>query len=450
MNKKIFSILVPVTLILLISWTFEPLTALATVPRLPFTEDFTDSALQDADGTNADWSSDEEALILNWRKAQYDAFDPGTTYSDISSDVASTRSIELGDVDGDGDLDVLAGNQNQTNRLYLNNGTSTPFSGVLGSDIGSETDNTMSIKLGDVDGDGDLDVLVGNYNSVNRLYLNNGTAAPFSGVTGTNISSDVRNTFSIVLADLDGDGDLDLATGVQGRNRLYLNNGTAAPFNLVVGSDIGSETDETLEIAVADVDGDGDLDLVAGNYYGINRLYLNNSTADPFSGVVSSNISNDMHSTWTIALADVDGDSDLDLVVGNETHTNRLYLNNGTAAPFSGVSGSEIGSSSGVGATYSIALEDLNGDGDLDLVEGNYVSYIRLFLNNGTAAPFNGVTGTNIGSGAYGSTLSIVLGDVDGDGDLDLVEGNQNQANRLYQNTSSAVSYYNYLPMILK
>ena len=449
MNKKLVQLLTIITLILLFTWTVTPQNSSAAVPGLPFTEDFTDSALRDADGTNADWSSDEEALIMNWRQAQYDAFDPGTTYSDISSDVANTRSIELGDVDGDGDLDVLAGNQNQTNRLYLNNGTATPFSGASGSDIGSETDNTMSIKLGDVDWDGDLDVLVGNYNSVNRLYLNNGTAAPFSGVTGTNISSDVRNTFSIVLADVDGDGDLDVLAGNGNQtNRLYLNDGTAAPFSGVFGSDIGSETDETLEIAVADVNGDGDLDLVAGNYYGINRLYLNNGTADPFSSVVSSNISNDGHSTFTIALADVDGDSDLDLVAGNEIHTNRLYLNNGTAAPFSGVSGSEINSD--YVHTYSIALGDVDGDSNLDLVEGNYNHYTRPYLNNGTAAPFSGVTGTNIGSGAYGYTLSIVLGDVDGDGDLDLVEGNQNQANRLYQNTSSAVSYYNYLPMILK
>jgi len=130
MTKKLFPILVTITLILLFSWTFAPLTASAAVPGLPFTEDFTDSALRDADKTNANWSTDEEALILNWRETQYGVFDPGLTGSDISSDVHWTKSMALGDVDGDGDLDLVAGNDTQANRLYLNNGTANPFSSV--------------------------------------------------------------------------------------------------------------------------------------------------------------------------------------------------------------------------------------------------------------------------------------------------------------------------------
>ena len=84
---------------------------------------------------------------------------------------------------------------------------------MTGTDISSDVDWTNSIVLGDVDGDGDLDVVVGNWNQTNRLYKNNGTADPFSGVTGTDISSDMRNTSSIVLGDVDGDGDLDMLAG---------------------------------------------------------------------------------------------------------------------------------------------------------------------------------------------------------------------------------------------
>jgi 3-oxoacyl-[acyl-carrier protein] reductase len=69
----------------------------------------------------------------------------------------TTPGAALGDVDGDGDLDLLAGNRNQANRLYLNNGTASPFSGVRGSDVSADTRATYSVALGDVDGDGDLD-----------------------------------------------------------------------------------------------------------------------------------------------------------------------------------------------------------------------------------------------------------------------------------------------------
>jgi hypothetical protein len=130
-------------------------------------------------------------------------------------------------VDGDGDLDVIAGNDGQTNRLYLNNGTANPFNGVTGMNITSDAHNTRSLALGDVDGDGDLDVIAGNDGQTNRLYLNNGTADPFNSVIGKDISPDVYSTYAIALGDVDGNGHLDVVVGNYGSaNRLYLNNGT--------------------------------------------------------------------------------------------------------------------------------------------------------------------------------------------------------------------------------
>jgi hypothetical protein len=231
-------------------------------------------------------------------------------------------SISLGDIDNDGDLDLVAGNSGQTNRLYLNNGTADPFGDLqTGIEIGTDTDKTLSVQLGDLDGDGDLDLVTGNDTDVNRMYLNNGSDTLFSHITSGTVlgTQGATNTLSITLGDFNADGKPDIVAGNSGNiNRLYLNNGTATPFsNATTGVAIGSgDSHGTRTVAAGDIDGDGDLDLVAGNTSSNNRYYLNNGTASPFVSIVNGTIiaSADGYTTESVSLADVDHDGDLDMI----------------------------------------------------------------------------------------------------------------------------------------
>ena len=356
------------------------------------------------------------------------------TASNLGTYAGETSAVVAGDVDNDGDIDLITANANaQINKLYLNGGSAAPFASGLTSVVGSDADTSQDIAVGDLDDDGDLDVVAGNNGATNKLYLNNGTTSPFAGVTGANISTDVRDTRSIVLADVNRDGKLDVITGnYNQRNRLYLNDGYG-DFSSVVGLDIGTGSFNTQSLAVADIDGDGDLDVLEANFGEINYLYLNNGSVTPFASVVSSAISSDTHNTWDIEAGDLDRDGDLDVVVSNAgSQYVRYYLNNGTSTPFSGVAGVNIGSSSC--ACYELALADFDGDGDLDIARSsdNFATRV-IYKSNFDMTYYE----ASVGSTAI-FARTVAAGDVDGDGDIDLIAGRQTDTPLLFRNNGTS------------
>src|SRR5262249_45871486 len=136
--------------------------------------------------------------------------------------------------------------------------------------------------VGDVDKapNGLPDLVVGNDNQPNRLYLNTGGAF----AAGTNISADINHTTSVALGDVNGDGWLDLVVGndhvTNGQpdqpNLLYLNNGSGA---FLPGTVIDSTAHRTVAVALADVDNDGRVDLVVANRGEPSLLYVNTGSS---------------------------------------------------------------------------------------------------------------------------------------------------------------------------
>jgi hypothetical protein len=133
----------------------------------------------------------------------------------------------------------------------------------------TEGDDTRSVAWGDWDGDGDLDLAVGNFGQ-NLVYENTGAGLDPNAVWA---STEGDSTWSVAWGDWDGDGDLDLAAGNSNQpNRVYVNSGAGLDPNAVWSS---FETDDTRSVAWGDWDGDGYLDLAAGNYAQANRVYAN-------------------------------------------------------------------------------------------------------------------------------------------------------------------------------
>ncbi|MFO0983368.1 MAG: VCBS repeat-containing protein [Planctomycetota bacterium] len=335
------------------------------------------------------------------------------------------HALVAGDVDGDGDADLVLANFATTNELYLNDGTGhfTDASDRLPSDKSC----AEALALSDVDGDGDLDLVVANVRYCDAgitsfLYVNDGDGY-FSVPT---IDLPPAWGDAVAMGDMDGDGDPDIVLGAPGeQNRLFLGDGRGA-FTDVTGP-LPAIGDVAGGVAIGDVDGDQDLDLVIGNQGTQDRLYLNNRAGSFMDATDELPRRGDR--TAAVALGDLDQDGDLDAVVGNgfwsQDQRNRLYLNEG--GHFTDATGQLPDPRD---MTTSVALGDLDHDDDLDVVIGNWSEQSRLYLNDGTAH-FTDATSQLPQHERY--TMALVLGDVDEDGDLDIVMGNRSSCGDLNQ-----------------
>ena len=324
------------------------------------------------------------------------------TGDNLSTATSSSQGIALGDIDGDNDLDIVVANDGQANIVYLNDGSgSFP---PIGANLSAATNDSRGIALGDIDGDNDLDIVVAN-DGANRVYLNDGSGS----FTGRDLSTDMNNSRSIALGDIDGDNDLDIVVANFGATRVYENDGRGS----FTGRDLDSTaTNNSQGIALGDLDGDGDLDVVVANFIQEDIVHLNDGRGS-FTG---RPLSTETGTSQGIALGDLDGDGDLDLVVaigGDYGYENRVYTNDGR--------GSFAGSDLEMGVerpSNSVALGDLDGDGDLDIVLANEVNLgmgadpvNRVYLNDGNVPPV--FTGSDLsGIATARDSIGIALGDL--------------------------------------
>ncbi len=305
--------------------------------------------------------------VLFWRDDRY-VYDPDALPQRFTRD---SEDIAIADLDSDGDLDlVFASEDDMTNELYLNDGKGR-FTDA--TDRLPVTGTSNAVVAFDADADGDADLIFGN-NGVNLLCRNDGSANftydpdALPQLNGT--------TQDIEVGDIDGDGDPDLIIANEKNNRVLVNNGEGV-FTDNTEAAIGMRVaEETREADLGDIDGDGDLDLVFANVGWSNfppgdKILVNDGTG-VFADESVSRIPFVNEFSLDADFADIDGDGDLDLITariaGGLSRPASVLINDGEGN-FTEASESFIPSDiQGIG--IDVELLDLNHDGTLDLYIG--------------------------------------------------------------------------------
>ncbi|MCX6640521.1 MAG: FG-GAP-like repeat-containing protein [bacterium] len=371
--------------------------------------------------------------------------DPDTLFDTAGNRLLCPCSAVV-DIDLDGDYDIFAGQTNGYVRYYRNIGTSTNYSFQL---ISSNWLNTIVSGeyadpcFADLDSDGDLDLLVGTGDGTIYYYRNDGTPQlpQMTYVTDHYFGIDVGADASPELADIDGDGDLDLFVGrshwangavSSGDVYFYLNTGTAQipNFHLVTTNYLTWNCGDINKPVLVDIDADGDPDLFGTRGYEL-VLYRNQGTlANPHFVWETDNFANintlGACNPW---FCDIDADGDYDLFVGPGAIPGPpglyFFRNQGTPQ----ISNFVLESTNLVPGHFtqgSVCLNpctaDIDADGDQDLFVRDNEGYCYFFRNVGTPTNFQFQFVSNNWQNLYDplGAQAMCFYDIDGDGDLDL------------------------------
>ena len=347
---------------------------------------------------------------------------PSFTANTISTSADNARSVFAADMDNDGDMDIVSASSSDDKiAWYENNGSSNPS--WTASDIATSADGANCVFVADMDNDGDMDIVSASY-SDNTIawYENDGAANP--SWTAADIATSANGANWVFVADMDNDGDMDIISSSQNDDAIawYENNGSSNPS--WTSSDIATSADGANCVFAADMDNDGDMDILSSSYLDdAIAWYENDGNADP--SFTAADIATSADGATSVFAADMDGDGDMDIISSSQyDDAIAWYRNDGAADP--SWTAADIATS----AEYanSVFVADMDNDGNMDIVSASKADdKIAWYENNSTVGGIVAwtaaeiLTSTDISYPSSNGARSVYAEDMDNDGDMDVL-----------------------------
>jgi hypothetical protein len=364
----------------------------------------------DLDVLSASYQSNE----LAW----YDNLDGTRDFSSkkvIATD--GTWDVFAADLDGDGDMDVLSASPFYDEILWYENGGSGAFSGA--KIISSTADSPYAVHAADVDSDGDMDVLSASFSDDTVAWYEN-TNGDGSFSSARVITASANGALHVYATDLDGDTDVDVIAAAHLDNAVLWFENTDGDGTFSSAKTISATAFGAYEVFARDLDGDNDPEVLSAtfdndsiNIYD-NQIGESGADADGFGPTVQ--ITTNANGADEVYAADLDGDSDADILTASQFDDTISYFENRINEGFGFPNETIVMPGARANGANEAIAADLNGDGTLDILTTSFNDgKLAWHENDGTRwfSPQK-VISTSAGEG-------IDAGDIDGDGDIDVV-----------------------------
>ena len=384
------------------------------------------------------------ALVPGLTWGQY--FQDATNQLPLIFTAGSTMDVESADLDNDGDLDLVLAMEVSENLVFFNDGTGQfeidpdrllPETNAADQWTGEDSEDVV---IADFDGDDDLDLFfVSEDTQFHELLENdgNGSFTLINFVFPTSVAN------ALAIEDLNGDDLPDIIIGNNGQNQVYINQGNMSFWD-ETPQRFPANFDQTQDLKLADIDGDGDLDLIEAIELGGNNIYTQENGVFTLANERLPNFGATLE-TRKILVFDANGDEAPDLYYCNvgwvpgASLPNRLLINDGSGF-FEDVSSTHLPTQTGF--TLDAVALDIDGDDDLDLVTTNLGQpgmTLRAYRNDGLGV-FTSATLDFFPNFLYSEGIALHLFDANGDEYPDIYFGNHSNTDKLALYLPTALS----------